>query len=176
MADPLAFLTATVMPAATARFVLLANHVLQAAPAATERLRAHAGRLVQVDVEGWRLPLLPQPPSLWLRITPAGMFEQPGPDEPGAAPDLRLGVDASQPLDSARRLAAGEVPAVRIEGDAALAADMSWLLAHVRWDPAADLERVFGPMVAEGFSRAGGTAMAAVRQVVQSVSGVVRRP
>lgn len=176
MPDPFASFQALVLPAATARFVLLANHVLTAAPAATQRLAAHAGRVVQLDVESWSLPLLPAPPSLVLRITPAGLFEQLEPGEPQPAADLRLGLDSSQPLESARRLAAGEVPPVRIEGDAGLAADMSWLLAHVRWDIAADLERVFGPVVAEGLSRAGDTAMAAVRGLMQTVAGGLRKP
>lgn len=175
MPDPISALNDLILPAATARFVLLANHVLSAAPAATQRMAAHAGRVVQLEAEGWSLPLLPAPPALLLRITPAGLFEQP---EAGlAAPaDLKLAVDCSQPLESARRLATGEVPPVRIEGDAGLAADMSWLLARVRWDMAADLQRVFGPAVAEGMSRASETAMAALRGVMESVAGNFRKP
>ena len=170
----MAALTQWVMPAATARFVLLANHVLASVPAATERLKAHAGRRLLIQTEGWRLPL-PQPPALALLITPAGLLEAPEAGTPEAPADLRLGVDMAQPLEGARRLAAGELPPVRVEGDATLAADVSWVIANVRWDVAADLERVFGPSVAEGLSRVGGHALAAARSVMQSVAGGLRR-
>lgn len=170
---PMTALANLVLPAATARFVLLANHVLNSAPAATERLKAHAGRRLLIEVEGWQLPL-PKPPGLALLITPAGMFEAPEPGAPEAPADLRLGVDITQPLEGARRLAAGELPPVRVEGDAALAADVSWVIANVRWDVAADLERVFGPSVAEGLSRVGEQALAAARSVMQGVAGLRR--
>jgi ubiquinone biosynthesis protein UbiJ len=174
---PVAALTDMVVPAATARFVLLANHVLASAPAATERLKAYAGRRLRIEVEGWRLPL-PPPPAITLVLTPAGLLEAPEAGEPEAAPDaaadLHLRVDASAPLDVARRLASGEQPAVHIQGDAALASEVSWVIANVRWDVAADLERVFGPVVAEGLSRAGSQALSAARAVMQGVAGLRR--
>jgi len=71
MANPV---TDLLLPAATERFILLANHVLSSAPAATERLNAHVGRRLRIEVENWRVPL-PPPPPLTLRITPAGLFE-----------------------------------------------------------------------------------------------------
>lgn len=171
---PVAALTGMVLPAATARLILLANHVLNSAPAATERLKGHAGRRLLIEIEDWRLPL-PKPPALTLVLTPAGMLEAPEPGAPELAADLRLRMDLSQPLEVGRRLAAGELPPVRVEGDATLAADVSWVIANVRWDVAADLERVFGPVVAEGLSRVGGQALAAARTVMQGVSGL-RRP
>jgi len=48
----------------------------------------------------------------------------------------------------------GGLPPMSIDGDGALAADVSWIAQNVRWDPAADAERFFGPTVAEGVSRA----------------------
>ncbi len=187
MPDPITALSQLVLPAATARFVLLANHVLSAAPVAPERLKAHAGRVLRVEVEGWTIPL-PPPPPLALRITPAGLFESldegaltgasTGAETSAAATpeaDLRLRVDASEPFAAARRLVSGELPTVRIEGDVGLAADVNWVLANVRWDIAADLERVFGPAVADGLSRVGDTAGAALRAVAQGAAGVLRR-
>jgi ubiquinone biosynthesis protein UbiJ len=174
MANPL---TDLLLPAATARFVLLANHVLTAAPAATERLKAHQGRLLRVEVQGWRLPV-PPPPPLALRITPAGLLET---DEATAQAadtpaDLHLRLDASQPLEAARRVATGELPPVQIEGDVGFASDVNWVIANVRWDIAADLERVFGPAVADTLSRAGGQAAAAARSLAQGVASVLRKP
>jgi len=174
MAHPV---TDLVLTAATARFVLLANHVLAAAPAATERLQAHQGRVLRVEVEGWRLPL-PTPPALVLRISAAGLLEadETPADGVAAASDLRLRVDASEPLDVARRMATGELPPVQIEGDVGFAADVNWVIANVRWDVAADLERVFGPMVAHTLASAGEKAVAAARTLAQGVSSVLRRP
>jgi len=175
-------LSELVLPAATARFVLLANHVLSTAPVATQRLKAHAGRSLRVEVEGWRGPL-PPPPPLTLLITPAGLFEAvecPAGDVAATSPaaDLCLRVDASQPLEAARRMVAGEMPPLQIEGDVALAADVNWVVANVRWDIAADLERVFGLSVADGLVRAGDQALSVARQVarqVQEAASLLRR-
>ena len=53
---------------------------------------------------------------------------------------------------------------------------MNWVLANVRWDIASDLERVFGPAVAEGLSRAGGQAAELLRGAVQGLGQVLKRP
>jgi ubiquinone biosynthesis accessory factor UbiJ len=176
MANPV---TDWLLPAATERFILLANHVLASAPVACERLKAHAGRRLRVEVEGWRFPL-PPPPALTLRVTPAGLFESAdiGPEAALDAPppELRLRVDASQPVDAARRLVSGELPAVQIEGDAAFATDVSWVIANVRWDIPADLERVFGTLAAGGLAQAGDKLLATAKSVAQGVASVLRRP
>ena len=82
----------------------------------------------------------------------------------------------SSDLEAARRVASGEVPPVHVEGEAALAADMTWVLANVRWDIAADVERVFGGPVGETVARAGEQVLAAARGLVQSVAGAVKKP
>lgn len=173
MANPV---TDLLLPAATARFILLANHVLTAAPVAPQRLKAHAGRVLRIEVEGWRGPL-PVPPPLQLRITPAGLFEsaEPAPGEAEPLADLRLRVDASQPLEAARRVAGGELPPMAIEGDAGLANDVSWVAANVRWDIAADLERVVGPALADGLARAGEKALGTAKAVAQGAADLLRR-
>ncbi|MCA0175998.1 MAG: hypothetical protein LCH73_06875 [Proteobacteria bacterium] len=154
-----------VFRAAQARGVLWANHVLKSAPAATQRLVPHAGRVLRVELEGaWN-----QPGPTVLAITPAGLLEQV--DDAHAA-DLTLHVDASAPLDQAQRLARGEQPRVAIEGDAALAADVSWIIANVRWDVAADLERVFGPTAADVLVRAGGMAAEGARMAADGMRAV----
>ena len=43
------------------------------------------------------------------------------------------------------RALGGTPPPVQIDGDAQLAGDVNWLLLNLRWDVAADLERLFGP-------------------------------
>ena len=142
------------LPAVRNRMVLFANHVLTGCPPAVERLRAHAGKTVRVDVSGWP-GLIPVPPPLSLRITPAGLFEAVEPaEEAGLAPDLQVRLDAADPAKAAGSVFKGGLPPMSIDGDGALAADVSWIAQNVRWDPAADAERFFGPTVAEGVSRA----------------------
>lgn len=171
MANPV---TDLLLPAATDRFILLANHVLASAPAATDRLKAHAGRRLRIEVEGWRVPL-PPPPPMALRITPAGLLE--AADAPAdAVPDLRLRADASHPLDAARRVVTGELPPLQIEGDVTLAADVNWVVANVRWDIAADIERVFGPLVAGGLAQAGEKIASTARSLAESAASVLRKP
>lgn len=172
MSNPI---TDLLLPAASDRFVLLANHVLTTAPAATERLKPHAGRVLKVEVEGWRLPL-PPPPPLTLRLTRAGLFEAvPAGESPEPTPDLRLRVDAAHPFEAARRVATGELPPLQIEGDVALANDVNWVVANVRWDIAADLERVFGPMVAGGLAQAGEKLAATARTLAEGAASVFKK-
>jgi len=145
------------LPAVRNRMVLFANHVLTGCPPAVERLRAHAGKAVRVDVSGWP-GLIPVPPPLTLRITPAGLFEavETAGNDAGAAvvPDLNVRIDASDPAKVAGNVFKGGLPPMSIDGDGALAADVNWIAQNVRWDPAADAERFFGPTLAEAVSRA----------------------
>lgn len=157
-------------PSALDRAVLLANHVLASEPAATQRLRPHVGRVVRVQAEGWPA-LLPEWPPMDFRLTPAGMLERAAEAGAGGAsssePDLHLVVDVSNPAGLAWRLAVGERPAVRVSGDAALAADVDWVVTNVRWDVAADLERVLGPAPAQALTALGGALARALRETLR---------
>jgi ubiquinone biosynthesis protein UbiJ len=142
------------LPAVRNRMVLFANHVLTGCPPAVERLRPHAGKVVRVDVSGWP-GLIPVPPPLTLRVTPAGLFEAVEPPEDASvAAQLQVKLDASDPAKVAGNVFKGALPPMSIDGDGALAADVSWIAQNVRWDPAADAERFFGPTLAEAVSRA----------------------
>jgi ubiquinone biosynthesis protein UbiJ len=174
MLDALADLLA---PPVLERLTLVLNHVLRAEPAAVARLVPHSGRTIQLSLDGWP-SLLPRPPDMRWRVTPAGLLEWCGLPPRGAAgapaagtsaaapapsggaaafatPDLRICVDAGNPAALLARALAGERPAVQADGDAAFAADIGWLLANVRWDVAGDLERLFGPVVAHQLHQAG---------------------
>ena len=74
-----------------------------------------------------------------------------------AAPDAVAARGCLQPalLPLARLALGGTPPAVQIDGDAQLAGDMNWLLQNLRWDVAADLERLFGPAVAQQLHQPG---------------------
>ena len=140
-------------PALMNRLTLALNHVLASEAVATGRLLPHAGRRVRVELLNWP-PLLPPAPSLAFELTPAGLLEWCG-IEPPAGADLSLRIDAANPALLMARLAAGERPAVSIDGDAALATDVDWLVQNLRWDVAADLEAVIGPVAAEQVHRLG---------------------
>jgi ubiquinone biosynthesis protein UbiJ len=141
-------------PPVLERLTLVLNHILRSEPAATARLQPYAGRRLVMRLEGWPA-LLPPPPPLHWAVTPAGLLEWGGLAGAEAAPDLRIVVDAANPAALMARALAGERPAVQIEGDAALAAEVGWLLQNLRWDVAADLERFFGPVVAHQLHQAG---------------------
>ena len=155
-------------PAAMERLTLLINHVLGTEAVAQQRLLPHVGKVVQIDIEGWP-SMLPSPPPLAWRVTPAGLLEWCGLDAAGGA-ELRLSLAAHNPAALLSRLLAGELPPVDVSGDAQLAADVNWLMQNLRWDLAADLERVFPPPVAQALVRIGQALVAGMRTAVQGVS------
>ncbi len=135
-------LTSSIQAALVERVALLLNHVLAAEPVATDRLRAHAGRSLQLQLDAWPA-LLPALPALCFRVTPAGLLEWAG-AEPLPDPDLRLRLDASNPARAVAQWASGDMPRVDVQGDAQFAADLSWLMDNLRWDVQDDLARLVG--------------------------------
>ena len=136
------------------RVLLFLNHVLMQEPLALERLRRQQGRQLQ-----WRWRDL----DLRVNITPAGLFER-GDDRP--SPDLVLILSEASPLEVARSLLQGDKPALRIEGDVQLAAEVNWLVDHVRWDPEEDLARLIGDVPAHRIASAGRRTAEALRDFV----------
>jgi ubiquinone biosynthesis protein UbiJ len=114
------------------RLVLILNHVLQQEPEAQARLKRQSGRLVEAH---WRNL------SVRLIATPAGLLDI-GPIT--QLPDLTLTLTEESPFSLARAAVRGEKPPVRIAGDVQLAAEVQWLVDHVRWDVEEDMARVFG--------------------------------
>lgn len=140
------------------RLVLLINHVLAREAAAMQRLRPHAGRTLRIEPQAaptW----LPALPPLALVVTPAGLVDA----AQGEATDLRLSVPMDQPLQWLAVATGDARPAVSIEGDAAFAADVSWLAQNLRWDLEADLAEWVGPVVAHGLAQAARKAAEALR-------------
>jgi ubiquinone biosynthesis protein UbiJ len=166
-------LHALLAPALAERLTLLLNHVLAAEAVATERLRPHLGRCVSLALDGWPA-LLPPPPALAWRITPAGLLDWCGPEDRVAA-DLAVHVDASNPALLVARALAGEAAALQIEGDAQLAGDVNWLIQNLRWDVAADLERLFGPLVAQQLEQLGRSTAAGLLAALQGAARLAER-
>ncbi|WP_332813532.1 hypothetical protein [Ramlibacter sp.] len=141
------------------RLVLLLNHVLMQEPQAMERLRRQVGR----TLEGrWRVF------TVRLVATPAGLLDLAA---PAAAPDLTLTVTDDSPWRLTQAALRGEKPPVRIEGDVQFAAEVNWLVDHVRWDLEEDLSRLIGDAPAHAVGR-GARAMAeALRRFVPPRTG-----
>ena len=72
---------------------------------ATDRLKPHAGRTLELAAGGWP-SLLPAPPVCLFRVTPAGLLEWAGPARPDVV-DLALRLDASNPALLVTRALAG---------------------------------------------------------------------
>lgn len=135
------------------RLVLLLNHVLMAEPEAVARLTRQKGRSIEWN---W------QQMKLQLQVTPAGLLERCRLD----AADLSLTVLEPSPLALAALALRGEKPRLRIEGDVQLAAEVNWLIDHVRWDLEEDLSRLLGDAPAHALSQALGQAVQALRSWV----------
>ncbi len=166
-------LNALLAPALAQRLTLLINHVLGSESIATQRLQPHAGRTLRLTLADWPA-LLPMPPALAWRVTPAGLLDWVGADAP-ADPELVLRIDASNPALLAARTVAGEPAAVQIEGDAQFAGDVNWLIHNLRWDVEADLERFFGPFAARQLGQLGRALAGGLRIAVKGAVGLAER-
>ena len=134
------------------RLVLLLNHVLQQEPEAQARLKRQAGRLVEAHWRHFNVRLL---------ATPAGLLDL-GPASQAA--DLTLTLTEESPWALAQTALRGDKPAVRIAGDVQLAAEVQWLVDHVRWDLEEDFARVFGDAPAHAMGGVMRRMAEAVRQ------------
>jgi ubiquinone biosynthesis accessory factor UbiJ len=161
------------VPAVVERLMLLINHVLSSEPAAMTRLAPHAGRVIAIELQRWPA-LLPTLPALHVRITPPGLLEWCGPQE-RPTPDLSVQVDSSNPALLFATALAGDAPRLEIAGDAALATEVQWLVDHVRWDVEADLDRLFGPVVARQLGRLGSAFAAGLRALARGATDLAAR-
>ncbi len=137
------------------RVVLLLNHVLMHESAATSRLVRQKGSVVLVQWRTFFIRLL---------VTPAGLLDLAPPD---ALADLSLTATDESASVIAQSLLRGDKPAIRIEGDVQLAADINWLVDHVRWDIEDDLARIVGDAPAHAMGQVAGR----MAQVLRTFAG-----
>lgn len=146
------------------RVVLLLNHVLMQEPQAQERIRRQCGKSAR---------LLWGRFELTLTATPAGLLERPPfplpPGQPPARADLVVSLTQTALPDLLGTVVRGDKPAVSIEGDVQLAAEVAWLADNVRWDVEEDLSRVLGDAAAHTLVKALGVAGLALRSFVGRV-------
>jgi ubiquinone biosynthesis accessory factor UbiJ len=136
------------------RLVLLLNHVLQAEPQAVERLLRQKGRVALMESEPFAIKLV---------VTDAGLLNLAASD---AEADLSLKVLDTQPWALLQTLLRGDKPRMEISGDVMLAAEVNWLVDHVRWDVEEDLSRIVGDVLAH-------TLMQALRQVGSALKAFI---
>lgn len=143
------------------RVVLLLNHVLMQEAQAMARLARQKDQVMLVQ---WRSF------SFKLVATPAGLLDLASPE---AAPDLVMTATEESPLALAQAALRGDKPAVRIEGDVQLAAEVNWLTEHVRWDLEEDLARVIGDVPAHSLSQMAQTMSGGLRQFITKAAAFV---
>lgn len=152
------------------RIILLLNHVLQQDDEAVARLNRQQGKSMGVS---WREL------SFSVVVTPAGLLEladafaDPGAQASAITPkhDLCLTLIEGSPAALVYKLATGERPELRIEGDVQFAAEVGWLVDSVRWDAEEDLSRIVGDVAAH---RMGEAARALAKGLQRFVQGVPR--
>ena len=117
----------------TQRALLLVNHVVMQEPQAMARMRAHQGRRITLAWQGL---------EVHVAVTPAGLLEA----LPSAATpaDLRLVLADTDPREALRAWLEGGKPRLHVQGDVMLAADINWLVDHLRWEVEEDLARWLG--------------------------------
>ena len=141
------------------RTVLFLNHVLQQEPEAQQRLARQQGRVVQFQ---WRFV------TMKFVATPAGLLDL-APDT--AVSELTLTVTEESPFGLARATLSGDKPKVAIVGDVQLAAEVQWLVDHVRWDVEDDLARLIGDVLAHSIATGATRVVAALRRFVGKAAG-----
>jgi ubiquinone biosynthesis protein UbiJ len=139
------------------RLVLMLNHVLQQEAEAMARLKRQSGRLIEAR---WRVF------TVRLQATPAGLLDL---GSPALQPDLTLTLTEESPWSLAQTALRGEKPPVRIAGDVQLAAEVQWLVDHVRWDLEEDLAKIIGDAPAHAMGEMGRRVTDALRQFVGPV-------
>ena len=139
------------------RVVLFLNHVISREPEAQARLARQKGRCIQLQWQDKQVQFAPSAAGLLERVS-------------GRPFDLKLTLTDSSPLSMAAALFRGEKPGVHIEGDVQLAAEVKWLIDHVRWDIEADVARVIGDVPAVSLTRIVKGVIATVQQFSKRAS------
>ena len=139
------------------RVVLFLNHVISREPEAQSRLARQKGRCIQLQ---WQDKLIQLSP------TPAGLLERVN----NPTTDLKLTLTDTSPIAMAAAVLKGDKPAVHVEGDVQLAAEVNWLIDHVRWDITEDLSYWLGDAAAHTLVSMGKQAVQALQQFARKAT------
>jgi ubiquinone biosynthesis protein UbiJ len=140
------------------RVFLFINHVLMQEPAARARLQRQKGSSMQLVWRDFVFQCICTPAGLleWLHFNDA------------VKPDLILQVNEPSPFVLAKAVLQGDKPPIRIEGDVQLAAEINWLIDHVRWDVEEDLSRIIGDAPAHMVAQNAKKVVDALRSFVRN--------
>jgi ubiquinone biosynthesis protein UbiJ len=125
----------------TGRVILLINHILLKEPQALERLKRQRGRTIEVR---WHHL------SCRVKCTPAGLLElsdtlqKAGEASTSKAADLTIELMEKSVITLLQMFAASQKPPLHIQGDVQLAAEINWLVDHVKWDLEDDIAKLVG--------------------------------
>jgi len=133
------------------KIVLLLNHVLMQEPQAQDRVRRQKGKSARMAWGRFEMTL---------QASPAGLLER---VLDGAAVDLTVTLTEAGLPAVLDKVARGDKPAVNIEGDVQLAAEVAWLVDNLRWDVEEDLSRLVGDAAAHTLCKAAAVAGGAVK-------------
>ena len=86
-----------------------------------------------------------------------------------------MAIDAANPALAFARFIVGERPQLRVEGDAAFATEVNWLIENLRWEVQDDLARLVGDAPAREIARFGNAVAKAIREAAKSLDGFARR-
>lgn len=125
----------------TGRLILLINHILLKEPQAMDRIKRQKGRTIEVRWHQF---------SCRVSCTPAGLIEgcQQVPLQAqtniARVPDLSIELMEHSLITLMQMFANAEKPPLHIQGNVQLAAEVNWLVDHVRWDLEDDLAKIIG--------------------------------
>ena len=136
------------------RLVLMLNHVLMQEKEAMSRISRQKGQVALIQWRNYAIKFIATPAGL-LDVAPVH-----------AVPDLTLEVTDASPLTVAQAVVRGDKPAIRVEGNVQLAAEVNWLVDHVRWDAEEDLARIVGDAPANAVAQVVRRLTQALRQFV----------
>lgn len=140
-----------------AAFVAFANHLLESAPWARDKLSAHAGKTALFEVF---------PARLAFAVAADGRL-QPAPPEVLPAVTIRL---THLTLLEVLAHSEGAWRKAEVAGDSDFAAVISQVASNLRWDVEEDLSRVVGDIAAHRMAQAGRAAAAWPKQAAVSMA------
>lgn len=150
------------------RIILLLNHVLMQEPQAQDRVRRQKGKSARMVWGKFEMTL---------QASPAGLLER---AQVGAGAELTVTLTEASLPAVLEKVVQGDKPAVNIEGDVQLAAEVAWLVDNLRWDVEEDLSRLIGDAPAHTLCKAAAVAGGAVKafagRVRPSAGGAAAAP
>lgn len=151
------------------RVLLTLNHVLAQEPEAMARLKRQQGQVIALRWRDHQWHVQSTGVGLLEWVEPECVLVQEGAEQirvPAKAPALSITLTENSLWVLGQAVMQGQKPPVHIEGDVQLAAEVNWLIDHVRWDVEEDLSRLIGDGPARAIAQVGRKAIEGLRTFV----------